>query len=148
MGNFAPALLGNFDPAFTLRYIPTFLATLVVATQLSVPMAQAAASDYNLVLVETTYPFGDGAVLELRLIDTRTNAPVEGAVIFATRLDMEPDSMETMTSTVVALPGKEPGLYRFSADLTMDGNWRFSVAAKVQGEPETVQAQIVLEVLP
>jgi hypothetical protein len=30
----------------------------------------------------------------------------------------------------------------------MDGNWRFSVAAKVQGEPETVQAQIVLEVLP
>jgi len=120
----------------------------VVATQLSVPMAQAAASDYNLVLVETTYPFGDGAVLELRLIDTRTNAPVEGAVIFATRLDMEPDSMETMTSTVVALPGKEPGLYRFSADLTMDGNWRFSVAAKVQGEPETVQAQIVLEVLP
>ncbi|KMK64264.1 hypothetical protein DSM14862_04417 (plasmid) [Sulfitobacter indolifex] len=131
-----------------LRYIPTFLATLVVATQLSVPIAQAAASDYNLVLVETTYPFGDGAVLELRLIDTRTNAPVEGAVIFATRLDMEPDGMETMTSTVLALPGEEPGLYRFSADLTMDGNWRFSVAAKVQGEPETVQAQIVLEVLP
>jgi len=131
-----------------LRYIPTFLATLVVATQLSVPIAQAAASDYNLVLVETTYPFGDGAVLELRLIDTRTNAPVEGAVIFATRLDMEPDGMETMTSTVLALPGEEPGLYRFFADLTMDGNWRFSVAAKVQGEPETVQAQIVLEVLP
>lgn len=131
-----------------LRYIPTFLATLVVATQLSVPIAQAAASDYNLVLVETTYPFGDGAVLELRLIDTRTNAPVEGAVIFATRLDMEPDGMETMTSTVLALPGEEPGLYGFSADLTMDGNWRFSVAAKVQGEPETVQAQIVLEVLP
>jgi len=97
-----------------LRYIPTFLATLVVATQLSVPIAQAAASDYNLVLVETTYPFGDGAVLELRLIDTRTNAPVEGAVIFATRLDMEPDGMETMTSTVLALPGEEPGLYRFS----------------------------------
>lgn len=130
------------------RYIPTVLATLVVATQLSVPMAQAAASDYNLVLVETTYPFGDGAVLELRLIDTRTNAPVEGAVIFATRLDMEPDGMETMTSTVLVLAGKEPGLYCFSADLTMDGNWRFSVAAKVQGEAETVQAQIVIEVLP
>ena len=129
-------------------HIPRVVAALVVATQLSVPMAQAAASDYNLVLVETTYPFGDGAVLELRLIDTRTNAPVEGAVIFATRLDMEPDGMATMTSTVLALPGDEPGLYRFSADLTMDGNWRFSVAAKVQGEPETVQAQIVLEVLP
>ena len=130
------------------RYIHSALAAIVVAAQLSVPVAQAAASDYILVLVETTYAFGDDAVLEVRLIDTRTNAPVEGAVIFATRLDMAPDGMETMTSPVLALPGEEPGLYRFSADLTMDGNWRFSVAAKVQGEMETVQAQIVIEVQP
>ncbi len=130
------------------RYIPSVLAALVVATQLSVPAAQAAASDYDLVLVETIYPFGNGAVLELRLTDTRTNAPIEGAIIFATRLDMEPEGMETMTSSVIALPAEEPGLYRFSTDLMMDGNWRFSVAAKVQGEAETVQAQIVIEVQP
>ena len=84
------------------RYIHSALAALVVAAQLSVPVAQAAASDYILVLVETTYAFGDDAVLEVRLIDTRTNAPVEGAVIFATRLDMAPDGMETMTSPVLA----------------------------------------------
>ncbi len=130
------------------RYIHSALAAIVVATQFPLPMAWAAASDYNIVLVETTYLFGSGAVLELRLIDTRTNVPVEGAIIFATRLDMAPDGMETMTSPVLALPGDEPGLYRFSADLTMDGNWRFSVAAKVQGEMETIQAQIVIEVQP
>ncbi|MCF7701947.1 FixH family protein [Loktanella sp. M215] len=78
----------------------------------------------------------------------RTDTPVDSAVIFATRLDMEPDGMETMTTPVVAVPTGEPGQYRFSADLTMDGNWRFSVAAKVQGEAETVQAQIVIEVQP
>ncbi len=124
------------------------LAALVVATALSVRMAQAAASDYSLVLVETIYPFCSGALLDLRLTDMRTDTPVEGAVIFASRLDMEPDGMETMTTPVVAVPTEEPGQYRFSADLTMDGNWRFSVAAKVQGEAETVQAQIVIEVQP
>lgn len=124
------------------------LAALVVATSLSVPKARAAASGYSLVLVETTYPFGAGAIFDLRLTDRRTGTPVEGAVIFATRLDMEPDGMETMTTPVVTVPTEEPGQYRFSADLTMDGNWRFSVAAKVEGEAETVQAQIMIEVQP
>lgn len=131
-------------PHFIFRVLAAFVAT----TPLSVPVAQAAASDFSLILVETIYPFGSGALFDLRLTDGRTDKPVEGAVIFATRLDMEPDGMETMTSPVVAVPTKEPGQYRFSADLTMDGNWRFSVAAKVQGEAETVQAQIVIEVQP
>jgi hypothetical protein len=131
-----------------LHLLPRFLAALVVAAQLSVPMAQAAASDYSLVLAQATYPFGNGAILDVALIDTRTNTPVDGAILFATRMDMEPDGMETMTTPIVALPIEKPGHYRFSTDLTMDGNWRFSVAAKVQGEAETVQAQIVIEVLP
>jgi hypothetical protein len=131
-----------------LHLLPRFLAALVVVAQLSVPMAQAAASDYSLVLAQTAYPFGNGAILDVALIDTRTNTPVDGAILFATRMDMEPDGMETMTTPIVALPIEKTGHYRFSTDLTMDGNWRFSVAAKVQGEAETVQAQIVIEVLP
>lgn len=130
-----------------LRFLPRFGAALMVAAHLSLSMAQAAASDYSLVLAQTTYPFGNGAVLDVALTDTRTNTPVEGAIMFATRLDMEPDGMETMTTPVVAMPSDEPGHYRFSTDLTMDGNWRFSVAVKVQGEAETVQAQFVIEVL-
>jgi hypothetical protein len=131
-----------------LHLLPRFLAALVVAAQFSAPMAQAAASDYSLILVQTNYPFGKGAVLDAILTDTRSNTPVDGAILFAARMDMEPDGMETMTTPIVALPVEKPGHYRFSTDLTMDGNWRFSVAAKVQGEAETVQAQIVIEVLP
>ena len=130
------------------RFLPRFVAALVVAAQLSATMAQAAASDYSLILVQTTYPFGNGAILDVILTDTLTNTPIDGAILFATRMDMEPDGMETMTTPIVALPIEKPGHYRFSTDLTMDGNWRFSVAAKVQGEAETVQAQIVIEVLP
>jgi len=96
----------------------------------------AAAADYKLSLLSMAYPVGASAVLEVKLTDMRTDAPVEGAVIFATRMDMAPDGMATMTSPVQVLPSTEPGLYRFSTDLVMAGNWRFSIAAKVQGELE------------
>ena len=124
------------------------VAAVAVALFLPAAAAMAAATDYSLALVSTTYPVGAGAVLEVRLTDTRTAAPVEGAVIFATRMDMAPDGMATMTSPVEVLPSTEPGLYRFSTDLVMAGNWRFSIAAKVQGEAETVQAEIVIAAQP
>jgi hypothetical protein len=57
-------------------------------------------------------------------------------------MDMAPDGMETMTSLVEALPSDESGIYRFKTDLTMAGGWRFSIAAKVQGEPETVESRL------
>jgi len=61
---------------------------------------------------------------------------------------MAPDGMEMMTSPVTALPAEAPGTYLFSTDLTMAGGWRFSVAAKVQGEPETIAAEIELQAAP
>ena len=46
-----------------------------------------------------------------------------GAVLFRTRLDMSPDSMGEMTAKHAAMPGSEPGVYRFKADFTMAGGW-------------------------
>jgi hypothetical protein len=131
-------------PFFSLRYV----AALAVAVSMHVSTAMAAATDYKISLVSTVYPEGAGAMLEVRLTDTRTDAPVEGAIIFATRMDMAPDGMATITSLVEVLPSTEPGIYRFSTDLVMAGNWRFSIAAKVQGELETIQAQITIEAQP
>lgn len=107
---------------------------------LAVPVtAFGAASDFELTLVETRIKAIDDAVISVLLVDRRTGAPVPDAVIFATRLDMEPESMETMIAPVEALPSTEPGVYRFRTKLSMQGGWRFSVAAKVQGEAETIQ---------
>ena len=92
------------------------VAAVAVALSLPAAAALAAAADYSLALVSTTYPVGAGAVLEVRLTDTRTAAPVDGAVIFATRMDMAPDGMATMTSPVEVLPSTEPGLYRRSEE--------------------------------
>ena len=108
----------------------------------------AAADNFRFELVSTEHRAGPSAVLELRLTDLRTASPVQGAVIYAIRLDMAPDGMETMTSAVVARPAEAPGHYRFMGDLTMAGRWRFSIAAKVQGEPETVTGRIELEAKP
>ena len=123
------------------RLAAALAASLILVAQ----TALAGAKDYSLELVETTRPVGAGAILTVRLTDLRSGAPVEDAVIFATRMDMAPDGMETMTTPVTLLPTEELGLYRFATDLTMAGNWRFSVAVKVQGEAETVEAELLLQ---
>ncbi|MGE3829662.1 MAG: FixH family protein [Parvibaculaceae bacterium] len=110
--------------------------------------ARAAASDYEFQLTQAEISQGDAAVIAVRLIDKRSGGPVSDAVIFATRLDMAPDGMETMTTKIEALPATEPGIYRFKANLSMEGGWRLSLAAKVQGEAETVQSELTLKALP
>ena len=110
--------------------------------------ARAAATDYEFHLTQTEIPQGDAAILAVRLIDKRSGEGVSDAVIFATRLDMAPDGMETMTTKIELLPASEPGLYRFKANLSMEGGWRLSLAAKVQGEAETVQSALTLKALP
>jgi hypothetical protein len=118
------------------------------ALGLSAAAALAGARDYRFDLISTDHRVGSGTMVELRLTDLRTGAAVEGAVIYATRMDMAPDGMDTMTTPVASLPSDRPGTYRFAADLGMAGGWRFSVAAKVQGEPETVSAEIELRAEP
>ena len=123
----------------------TLAAAIAASLAIAAQTALAGAKDFALELVETTRPVGAGAILTVRLTDLRNGTPVEGAVIFATRMDMAPDGMETMTTPVTLLPTEAPGLYRFASDLTMAGNWRFSVAVKVQGEAETLEAELLLQ---
>jgi len=108
----------------------------------------AGASDYEFQLIASEVQHGPQAEVAVRLIDKRSGNPVSGAVIFTTRMDMAPDGMEMMTTSVENLPEKEAGVYRFRTNLSMAGGWRFKVAAKIQGEPETVQGEVVLKALP
>jgi hypothetical protein len=116
------------------------LASLVAVSQ----AAKSAPEDYEFQLVESEIKQGDGATVAVRLIDKRTGNPVADAVVFATRIDMAPDGMETMTTPVEAMPSDESGVYRFKTNLLMAG-WRFSIAAKVQGEAETVESRLTFK---
>ena len=100
--------------------------------------------DYEFRLVRSELKQGDGAIIELRLIDKRTGQPVQDAVIFAKRIDMAPDGMATMASPLEAMPASEPGIYRFRTDLTMAGRWQLSLGAKIQGETGTVESRLIL----
>lgn len=108
----------------------------------------AGAKDFEFQAVQTDIKQGPGATVAVRLVDKRTGKTVPDAVIFTTRMDMAPEGMETMTTPVEAAVSTEPGVYTFTTNLTMEGGWRFQIAAKVQGEPETVQGELVLKAMP
>lgn len=123
-------------------------STLALLLAVSLPVSvRAAATDYSFELVDAELQSGAGVTLAVRLVDQRTGKSVPDAVIFASRLDMAPDGMETMATRIKSLPPSEPGVYLFDADLS-EGNWRLSLAAKVQGESETVRSELALKVLP
>lgn len=124
-----------------------FLGRLVLAQALifeAALSAQAAQADYAFKIVGSERHSGEGVSISVSLTDLRTNTPVSDAVIFTNRLDMAPEGMEGMTAAVEAVASDIPGQYAFKADLTMAGNWRFQIAAKVQGEAETVQGELIL----
>lgn len=130
------------NTSYLLRSL-TLAQALILATAFG---AKAAPEDYAFKIVDSELHQGAGALITVSLSDLRTDAPVLDAVIFTTRLDMAPEGMEGMTTPVEAVASDVPGQYQFKADLAMAGNWRFQIAAKVQGESETVQGELIFGV--
>jgi hypothetical protein len=122
----------------------TAAAVLIGLATLSTP-AWAAIEDYEFQLVQPEVKQGNAAEIEVRLVDKRSGKLVPDAVIFAQRVDMAPDGMETMQAPIEALPSTEPGVYRFKAQLSMAGGWRLSLGAKVQGETGTLESKLVFK---
>jgi len=130
-------------PYFRMRAMAAALTIFVATTAFQT--AKADPADFEFRLVESAIKQGDGAIITVTLIDKRSGQPVPDAVIFTTRIDMAPDGMEMMASKIETLPSVEAGTYRFRTNLTMEGGWRLSLGAKVQGEVGTVEGKLVLK---
>ena len=130
----------------TKRAVMAALAAALSVSALST--ARADIADYEFRLVQANLKQGDGAMISVRLVDKRTGKTVPDAVLFATRIDMAPDGMPTMTAPIEALPSTEPGIYRFKTNLTMEGGWQLSLGAKIQGETGTLQNKLILRAVP
>jgi hypothetical protein len=117
---------------------------ICVAMTGTATIAYADVKDYEFQLVEPAVKIGPAAIVTVRLLNKKTGKPVPDAVIFASRLDMTPDSMPEMTTKLTPMPGSEPGTYRFKANVSMAGGWQLSLGAKVQGESGTVQSKLVI----
>jgi hypothetical protein len=118
------------------------IATLGFAL-IAAESAYAGAQDYEFQPFSVDVKSGPGSEIAVRLVHKGTGRPVAGAVIFRTRLDMSPDSMDEMTAKHAALASSDPGVYRFKADITMAGGWALKLQAKVPGEAETVEGTVV-----
>jgi hypothetical protein len=129
----------------TFNFARAVQAALIAAAIGSASTAALAdIKDYKFELVDQTVQEGADRVVTVRLLDTRTGKAVPDAVIVASRLDMAPDGMGEMATKVTAVPGAEPGTYKFKATFGMEGRWQLSLGAKVQGETGTVNGKLVI----
>jgi hypothetical protein len=122
-------------------------ALLALALSLGSSVAHADIKDYEFQLVAKEMTKGDG-IVAVRLIRKSDGKPVPEAIIFATRLDMQPDGMEAMKTSIEPMPSTEPGVYRLKVNLTMEGGWRLSLGAKIQGEADSLESRLVFKALP
>jgi hypothetical protein len=120
-------------------------ALIGVAITGAATVAFADVKNYEFQLIQPTIKAGPDSTITVKLVDKATGKPVPDAVIFATRLDMAPDGMQEMVTKVTAMPGTEPGTYRFKANVSMAGRWQLSLGAKVQGETGTVESKLVIQ---
>ena len=129
---------GAFALAVSLAFAPT------------VP-AVAAAQDYRFELVgKPQLGRGGKSVVSIRLVHLADNKPVPDAVVFESKADMGPAGMAAMTAPVKPMPRQgrtDSGVYRFGVEPSMTGPWAISLAAKVQGEAETVRGSVTAELV-
>ena len=120
-------------------------AAAATALALTSAVALAGANDYVFEPIAGAMKKGDDVTVAVRLVHKPSGRPVVDAVIFRQRIDMAPDGMADMEAPLTPMPASEPGVYAFKTDLSMAGRYLLSLAAKVQGEPETVVGKIVIK---
>ena len=131
----------------TLRNRAAFAALTALVGVGVVRPALSDVKDFEFQLVQAEVKKGD-AIVAVRLVNKKTGKAVPDAVIAAKRIDMAPDGMAEMATKIDQLPSSEPGVYRFKANLSMEGRWQLSLGAKVQGETGTVQSKLVIKATP
>lgn len=109
--------------------------------------ARAAAQDYRFELVGKPQASGGKDRIDIRLVHLPDGKPVADAVVFDSKADMGPMGMPTMAAPVRLLQAGKPGIYSFEIESAMTGTWAIRLAAKVQGEPETVRGTVTADLV-
>ena len=120
-------------------------AAIAAVASIASGAALAGGADYAFDPVSPEIKKGDDVVVAVRLTHKLSGKPVSDAVIVRTRVDMGPDGMADMVSPVVLVHSGQPGVYALKTDLPMAGRYLVSIAAKVQGEPETVVSKVIIK---
>lgn len=134
--------------AKNLRYGKFMLAAglLLAVSGASISGAEAAAQDYRFELVGKPTSSAGKDVVQVRLVHAADGKLMPDAVIIESTADMTTSGMGTMTmgAPVKALPTRD-GVFGFEIAPGMAGTWALHLAAKVQGEPETVRGTLTAD---
>jgi hypothetical protein len=128
-----------------LRASAAALAVIAMLGQAALHHAHAAAQDYRFALAGEPTVSGGKSVVQVRLMHMPNGKPVARAVIFEHTADMAPAGMPNMTAPVSAASEIAPGLYQLAIEPAMAGAWALTLAAKVQGETETVRGTLTVK---
>ena len=126
------------------RAIALTVASIALLPTALIPLqASAAAQDYRF---ELAGPPVKSTLVKVRLLHLPDGKPISGAIIIQTKFDMGPDGMAEMGAPAKPAPTSEPGVYQIDTEPSMAGNWALTLAAKVQGEPQTVRGSVTIAV--
>jgi len=103
--------------------------------------AVAAPGDYRFEVASAQPSAAGKTDVAIRLVHAPDGKPVADAVIFESKTDMGPSGM-AMPGKVTPAPAGKDGLYHFTAETGMAGKWALHLAAKVQGETDTVRGTV------
>ena len=71
------------------------------------------------------------------------NKPVDEAAIVEAKTDMGPAGMAEMSGRVTPAASDHPGVFRFSIETGMAGQWELVLTAAVPGEPAPVTGKVI-----
>ena len=112
---------------------------------------------YRFDVLNQPVPVGAHTELTIKLTDTTSGQPVQGATISSAGLEMThkhpshkgslpPGWMTTTVSGDVTFIGSfGPGLYQVMADISTPGTWKLDLSANVPGEMKPIREIIKIE---
>jgi hypothetical protein len=117
-----------------------------LAAAMSASPVLASADDYDFKAVSGELKAGAGKTIAIKIVNKKSNKPVEGVVFVKTQLDMSPENMADVKGKVSPDKSADPAVYKFNAALKMSGVWALKLTAKAPGENQTLQGVIIFRV--
>lgn len=133
----------------TLRQLFMIASFVLGFSAIASTASFAAANEYRFELAGPAVKPGKTktTIVKIRLIHVPDGKAVAGAIIIQSVFDMAPQKgMAAMMARGKAVATSEPGIYQIQGEPEVDGMWTLNLAAKVQGEAETVRGSVSVEV--
>jgi Cu(I)/Ag(I) efflux system membrane fusion protein len=86
---------------------------------------------------------GRNVRLTARLVGANGQPVTSAIMVTASRLDMGPEGMQTMTSALRQVASTEPGTVAFETDIAMAGRWALRLTATVTGQAQPVTGVVI-----